>query len=95
MGGSIRRLRLKIYGRVQGVFYRGMGAEEARRLGLTGLVRNCADGCVEVVAEGDEASLKKLRDWCKVGPPYAKVERVEEEWKETGEREFDDFKIIF
>ena len=58
-----------------------MCADQARRLGLAGLVRNCEDGCVEVVAEGDEESLKKLRDWCKVGPSMAKVERVEEEWE--------------
>lgn len=78
------RLHLKIHGRVQGVFYRGLCADEARRLGLSGWVRNCSDGGVEIMAEGGEASLKKLRAWCKVGPPHARVERVEEEWSEIG-----------
>lgn len=90
---------------MQGVFFRGLCADEARRLGLTGFVRNCTpsspagyagqvEQCVEVVAEGDEAGLKKLREWCKVGPPYARIENVEEKWEEVQEPECTEFKIV-
>jgi acylphosphatase len=60
-------------GRVQGVCYRMAAEEEARRLGLRGWIRNCPDGTVEIVAEGDEASLRAFRDWCRHGPDFARV----------------------
>lgn len=80
-----KRLHLRLYGRVQGVFYRARACDEAQRLGLTGWVRNCPDGSVELVAEGPEAKLIRLREWCRQGPPAAQVERLEEAWSaETG-----------
>ena len=90
----MRRLRLAIHGRVQGVFFRHGARQVAERLGLVGFVKNCPNGCVEVLAEGDGESLKKLRDWCKVGPPLARVERVEEEWAEIAESTLEDFRIV-
>ena len=47
------RLWLKLEGRVQGVYFRASTAQEAKRLGLKGWVRNCPDGSVELIAEGD------------------------------------------
>ena len=70
------RARLRIHGRVQGVFYRGSARREALRLGLTGSAENRLDGTVEIVAEGDEAAVEKLIAWCRVGPPHASVTRV-------------------
>ena len=78
----MKQVRLKIHGRVQGVFFRHSVKERAEELALVGWVRNADDNTVEVLAEGDEAALKKLLEWCRVGPPLAEVERVEEEWKE-------------
>lgn len=70
-----------IYGRVQGVYFRAFVAEHARSLGITGWVRNLPDGgTVEVRAEGERAALEKLLAHIKVGPPGARVERVEVEW---------------
>lgn len=91
---SMRCLHLTIHGRVHGVFFRHGARQVAERLGLVGFVKNCPNGCVEVLAQGDEESLKKLRDWCKVGPPLARVERVEEEWEEIEGANFKEFKIF-
>ncbi len=77
---SAKRLHLQVYGRVQGVFYRAHTCEEAQHLGLVGWVRNRPDGSVELVAEGPEAKLIRLREWCRRGPPAARVERLEEVW---------------
>ncbi len=71
------RVELRILGRVQGVFYRASARAQARALGLTGYARNLDDGAVEVVAEGDEESLEQFVVWCRIGPPAARVARVE------------------
>ncbi len=76
------QLTLTIHGRVQGVFFRESTCAEARQLGLVGSVENNAGGTVSVVAEGPKEKLEQLKKFCQAGPPYAKVERVEEEWRE-------------
>ena len=55
-----KRTDLKIYGKVQGVFFRDTARIEAEKLGLTGFVRNTPDGTVEIVAEGEDKNLKKF-----------------------------------
>ena len=66
-----------ITGRVQGVFYRDTTLRRAEALGVAGWVRNCADGSVEVVAEGPPAAVEALLDYCREGPPRAVVEGVD------------------
>ncbi|WP_139924411.1 acylphosphatase [Hymenobacter sp. DG01] len=66
-----------VQGHVQGVFYRQSTRTEARRLGLTGTVRNNPDGSVTVEAEGPAEALSALEHWCRQGPPAARVELVE------------------
>jgi acylphosphatase len=68
---------LRIEGRVQGVFFRDSARLEATRLGLTGWVRNCADGSVEAVVEGPGAKVQQFAAWCRTGPDGARVDRVE------------------
>ena len=63
-------------GRVQGVAFRASTVDEARGLGLTGWVRNLADGSVELEAQGDEPSVTALLAWCAHGPPAARVTGV-------------------
>ena len=70
------RKRILVSGRVQGVFFRDSCRQEAERLGLAGTARNLDDGRVEVVAEGDEAAVDKLVEWCKSGPSHADVSDV-------------------
>jgi acylphosphatase len=70
------RARLLVSGRVQGVYFRGSTAKEAERLGLTGWVKNLADGRVEAVVEGPKEAVEELVAWCWKGPPSAKVDDV-------------------
>ena len=72
----IRCRHFLVSGQVQGVFFRASTETTARRLGLTGWVRNRRDGCVELVACGEAAPLKELEQWLWQGPPHARVERV-------------------
>ncbi|HUE39124.1 MAG TPA: acylphosphatase [Candidatus Binatia bacterium] len=71
------RVELRIRGRVQGVFYRASARQRARELGLTGYARNCDDGSVEIIAEGEERRVEQLIAWCRTGPPGARVETVD------------------
>ena len=80
------RVRVKITGRVQGVYFRASAVAEAQRLGVTGWVANAVDGSVEAVAEGTRARIEELLAWCRQGPPGAKVMNVEVRWEmATGE----------
>ena len=86
------RVRLKIKGRVQGVYFRASTVEQALTLGIKGWVKNCPDGSVEVVAEGERAQLEDLIGWCRTGPPGAQVHDVYTEW-EASHEEFQSFFI--
>jgi acylphosphatase len=71
------RRRLRVTGRVQGVWFRESCREVAARLGVAGSVRNRADGTVEVVAEGPPSEVEALVAWCRSGPPAAEVSGVD------------------
>jgi acylphosphatase len=71
------RWHLWVRGRVQGVWYRGSCAEQALALGISGWARNLPDGRVEIVAEGGPEALDKLVEWCRHGPPAARVTAVD------------------
>jgi len=87
-----KRIRYRVRGRVQGVFFRWTTRERAQALGLTGWVRNCPDGSVETVAEGDPEALARFREWLGKGPPGARVESVTEK-EEPATGEFSGFDI--
>ena len=72
----MQTLHLQILGRVQGVRFRESMWQEAERLGVTGWVRNRADGSVEAVVQGSTEVVNALLAWTKTGPPMARVERV-------------------
>ena len=86
-----RRVRLRIHGRVQGVFYRDSTQREAQRMGLRGWVRNRSDGSVEAIAQGPPERVAALIDWCHEGPPLARVVEVNviEESGDVDEPEFE------
>jgi acylphosphatase len=73
------RVRVIVSGRVQGVFFRATCADEARRRGLGGWVRNVADGRVEAVFEGPGPQVEAMIAWCRRGPGGARVDAVETE----------------
>lgn len=90
---DVARLSAMVYGRVQGVYFRNFVQSEARKLGLTGYVRNLASGdAVEVKAEGEKPQLEKLVEQLKIGPPRARVKRVEVDWSDYS-GQFDIFGI--
>jgi acylphosphatase len=66
-----------VSGDVQGVFFRDSARREARRLGVTGWIRNRADGCVEGHFEGSADAVAELVRWCGTGPRHATVEDVQ------------------
>ena len=77
--------------RVQGVFFRASTRQKAVELGVSGWVRNCADGDVEGVACGDETLLAAFRAWLADGPPMATVEKTD--FKECNDGPFDTFEV--
>jgi len=76
-------LSATVYGRVQGVYFRYFVRNVAITLGLKGYVRNLAGGdAVEVEAEGDKQRLDELVEQLRIGPPGARVKRVEINWSD-------------
>lgn len=86
------RLHAIVTGIVQGVNFRYYTRQQARRLLLTGWVRNRVDGSVEVIAEGKREALEQLLDFLRTGPPSARVEGVEVTWSDAA-GEFSTFEI--
>lgn len=68
--------RIRVFGRVQGVYFRASARAEARRLGLTGWVRNAPDGSVEAYACGEAGAIEGFLAWIETGPPHADVTEV-------------------
>jgi acylphosphatase len=92
----LKRVRIYVTGRVQGVFFRVYTRDIARQLAICGYVKNLRDGRVEIVAEGTEDSLTKIAIWAKKeGSPYSRIDSTEEEWEDIKKPEFSDFKITF
>jgi len=72
-----KHLNIKVFGRVQGVFFRYSAQRKIKELGIKGFARNEPDGSVYIEVEGEEAQLKEFVEWCHKGPPLAHVDRVE------------------
>jgi acylphosphatase len=88
------RTHVFIAGMVQGVFFRSETMYEAKQLGVTGWVRNVPDGKVEAVFEGEQENVKELIEFCKRGPPGARVTDVDIIWENyTGE--FRNFEVRY
>ena len=77
MSAGIVRRRALVAGRVQGVWFRESCRDQAQAAGVAGLVRNLADGRVEVVLEGPPGAVDGVLAWCRRGPRRARVDRVD------------------
>ena len=88
----MKTIRLTIKGKVQGVFFRATAKDIADDLGVKGWARNLPDRNVEITATATEDILQKFIDWCKQGPPKARVDEVIVE--ELNTAEFNGFRII-
>jgi acylphosphatase len=85
----VRRARVRVSGRVQGVYFRAETRTRARALGLAGWVHNARDGSVEAVFEGETERIELMIGWCSRGPSGAEVASVDVVWEEpVGERDF-------
>ena len=73
----MKAVDVRVSGRVQGVFFRAACAEQADRLGVRGWVANEPDGSVRGWFEGEPEAVEALVDWCRTGPPRARVDAVE------------------
>lgn len=72
----MKHFSIVVNGRVHGVFFRASAKERALQLGISGFVRNEADGSVYIEAEGEEDALAQFIRWCRKGPPRAVVTDV-------------------
>lgn len=82
---------MRIYGLVQGVFFRDSLRQQAEALDVSGWVRNRRDGSVEAMLQGEAAAVETLIAWCRIGNGRARVERVE---IEEGQGEFSRFEQL-
>ncbi len=73
---QIKRYRGRVYGKVQGVYFRANAQEKARSLGLTGWIRNVEDGSVEFEVQGSEDTIRQFLKWAEEGPPAARVDNI-------------------
>lgn len=89
---TLKRISINITGRVQGVFFRHTARLRAEEFGLCGWARNEDNGSVTVAAEGEEGALRKFIEWCRHGPPLARVDNIQIEWQEA-KGEFKKFEI--
>ena len=76
------RVHVIISGYVQGVFFRASTRDMAQRFQLNGWVRNLPDGNVEALFEGTVENLHRAVEWCRTGPPGARVVEVKEKWED-------------
>lgn len=85
-------IHLNISGKVQGVYFRASTKEKAEELKIAGMVMNTEGGGVYAEAEGEEADLNVFIEWCRQGPPQAKVERVDV--REGSLKNYSKFEIV-
>ena len=86
-----KAFKVRIHGKVQGVWFRASTQQKARELGVSGFVKNEPDGTVYAEVEGEKEKVQKLIDWCHEGSSRAEVRKVETE--EIDPRGFTDFEI--
>jgi acylphosphatase len=89
---TIVSAKVRISGRVQGVWFRQSTKEKAAEMGVTGWCRNCPDGSVEAVFQGKREAVQNIIDWCHDGPKMAQVDHVNVEWPDSG-GEFNSFEV--
>lgn len=73
---TIRNKSITVYGRVQNVGFRYHALQTANKFGISGFVKNQADGSVYIESEAGDESLNKFLVWCKKGPAHASVRNI-------------------
>jgi acylphosphatase len=92
----VKRVRLLLKGRVQGITFRHFARQNAGKLGIVGYAKNLRNGDFEVVAQGEENRLEEFVNMCRRGPMLAKIESFEVSAQDPGEDdEFEYFDIRY
>jgi len=86
-----KHFSIRVMGKVQGVFFRASAREKAEGLGVKGFVRNEADGSVYIEAEAEEIILEQFLEWCRQGPPRARIDKLDVAGGEV--RKFEGFEV--
>ncbi len=73
----MRRVKVLVSGRVQGVYFRVFTQNKAKHFAIKGSVRNLSDGRVEIIAEAEHPTIEKFIKWCQKGPVTARVDQLE------------------
>lgn len=84
--------KVRINGRVQGVWFRQSTKDKAVELGVTGWCRNCPDGSFEAAFQGEKKIINAIIDWCHEGPRMARVDQVNVEWLDCADK-FNSFEV--
>lgn len=88
----MKQIHAIVHGKVQGVWFRAWTRDTAREIGVSGWVRNMADGNVETVAQGNKDLLHRFLERLNDGPPLARVTKIDTDWSDT-EEEFSQFGV--
>ena len=91
---DVKHLKIQVFGLVQGVFFRDTTRRVAKKLNLTGYVKNMRDGSVLIEAEGPIEKLNELIEFAKVGPKWARVDKINYEFSDILEY-YSKFKFSF
>jgi acylphosphatase len=73
----IRKVKILVSGRVQGVYFRLFTQNKAKHFAIKGSAKNLPDGRVEIIAEAENMAIEKFIKWCHKGPITARVDHVE------------------
>ncbi|MBP7058611.1 acylphosphatase [Candidatus Gracilibacteria bacterium] len=92
---SLQQATIKIYGDVQGVFFRADSREKARELNIKGWIKNEDDGTVSCIAQGPPENLQAFLDWCRRGPPDARVDKLDAKIENIAQTTFSAFTIRY
>jgi acylphosphatase len=81
----MKQAHLYISGFVQGVGFRAYVRSKAKKIGVTGWVRNLSDDRVEAILQGEKEKIEKVISFCRRGPFFANVKSIVVDWEEQTE----------
>ena len=90
----MRVLKAKVYGKVQGVWFRKYTLDSARDLGVVGMVKNLVDRTVLVNASGKDENLRKFKELLENGSPHSRVDKIDYSWEDSS-IEYSTFEIEY
>ncbi len=79
----MRVLKAKVFGKVQGVWFRKYTLDSARDIGVVGMVKNLVDGTVLVNASGKDENLRKFKELLENGSPNSRVDKIDYSWEDS------------